>query len=702
MLPRHATVLFIVLLLACNRESTRDAAPVTFSGAPVILISIDTLRADRLPAYGYHGVATPAIDALRQDSVLYENAYSHCPMTLPSHLSIFTGLLPYQHEVRNNLGYTFDGAKHDSLPAMLKRAGYTTGAAVSAYVLRSETGVGPLFDFYEDRVGSASNLSVGEVSRDGRATASIAEDWVAQHSSRPFFFFLHVFEPHWPYEAPEPFRSRFADPYDAEVAAADAAVGQFVARLKALGIYDRAVIVLLSDHGEGLGDHGEGEHGVFLYREIIHVPLMLKLPGSQRRGETVARAVQLIDVAPTIVSLTGAASREPLAGASLLALSLPRRIYSETMLPRIHFGWSELRSLVDDRHHFIEAPRAELYDLSADPRERSNIAATERRTFAEMRKTMEQHAAELNVPASVDPEEASKLAALGYLGQVRTTDSGNLPDPKDRIQELEALKAGSDLERRGQLQAAIARYSSIVATNAGFADAWLRMAGAQEKLGRLEDAIHSYRKALETAPVLVQQIAGSLGSLYLRLGRLPEAEAHARLLLKTQPGAAHHLLGRVALARGEGVAAEREARLSMSDARTREAGAVLLAVIAVRQGKPADAIRLLDEVKKVARTLIPDLELTRGDALARMDRVDEAEAAFRSEIAAFPNNRDAYARLAVLYAMLGRSDAAESTLERMFIANRSASTAELAAETWSVVENRSAANRWRQRAAREK
>ncbi|HEU4888183.1 MAG TPA: tetratricopeptide repeat protein, partial [Thermoanaerobaculia bacterium] len=491
------------------------------------------------------------------------------------------------------------------------------------------------------------------------------------------------------------------DPYDAEVAAADAVVGQFIAYLKAIGVYDRAVIVLLSDHGEGLGDHGEGEHGVFLYREIIRVPLMLKMPGSQRRGETVPRPVQLIDVAPTIASLTGASSSIPLAGTSLLGPSpAPRRIYSETMLPRIHFGWSALRSVVDDRHHFIEAPRAELYDLVADPGERSNIAANERRTLAEMRKALTEHAAQLDLPANVDPEEASRLAALGYLGQVRTSSSGDLPDPKDRIQELEALKVGADLERRGQLSAAIERYASIVKSNPEFADAWLRMAGAQEKLGRLEDAVHSYRQALKAAPVLVQQIAGSLGSLYLRLGQLAEAEAHARLLLKAQPGAAHHLLGRVALARGDGVAADREARLAMDDPRTRNAGAVLLAVIAVRQGRPADAIRELDEVKKGAAAPVPDLELTRGDALARVDRVEEAQAAFESEIAAFPNNRDAYTHLAILYAMLGRPSDAESTLERMFTANRSASTAELAAETWNVVENKSAANKWRQRAAR--
>jgi choline-sulfatase len=708
-MPRRlATFLSIVLLAACNRagdgdgKRDRGVAATVPAGTPVVLISIDTLRADHLPAYGYSGVATPAIDALRRDGILYENAYSHCPMTLPSHLSILTGLLPYQHEVRNNLGYTFDGARHDSLPAMLKRSGYATGAAVSAYVLRSGTGVGPLFDFYDDHISGPTNVSVSQLARSGNATVSIAETWIAQHNAQPFFFFLHVFEPHWPYEAPEPFRSRFANAYDAEVATADAAVGQFLARLKALGIYDRAIIVLLADHGEGLGDHGEGEHGVFLYREVIHVPLIVKLPKSQRGGETTAHPVQLIDIAPTIAQLIGATPRTQLAGVSLLDdPPATRRIYSETMLPLIHFGWSGLRSLVDARHHFIEAPRTEVYDVVADPREQTNVAASERRVLADMRNAIAQHASELALPTNVDPEEAAKLAALGYLGQTRTSAaSGALPDPKDRIAELEQLKAASELERRGELQAAIARYEAIVAANPRFADAWLRMAGAQETAGRLEDAVRSYRQALQVAPVLVQQIAGSLASLYLRLGQFAEADAHARLLLKTQPGAAHQLLGRIALARGDRATAIREAQLAMQDPSYRGAATVLMATIAIHDGKFADALRLLDTFKRSNAAPVLDLESTRGDALARMERIAEAEAAFRSEIAAFPNNREAYTRLAVLYAMLGRANDAESALQRMFDANRSSSTAQLAAETWNVMENRSAAAKWKKRAAR--
>jgi arylsulfatase A-like enzyme/Flp pilus assembly protein TadD len=702
MLRSLPTLLLIAVLTACNRGPERVATPVTSSRVPVILISIDTLRADHLPAYGYRGVATPAIDALRRDSILYQNAYSHCPMTLPSHLSLLTGLLPYQHEVRNNLGYAFDGRKFDSLPSMLKRSGYATGAAVSAYVLRSGTGVGPLFDFYDDRVGGASNVSVGEVSRDGRTTVAVAEGWVTQHRAEPFFFFLHIFEPHAPYEAPEPFRSRYTNAYDGEIAAADAAVGQFIDKLKALGIYDNAVIVLLSDHGEGLGDHGEGEHGVFLYREVLHVPLIVKLPSSRRAGETIASPVQLIDVVPTIASLTGTSPRNELAGRSLLETSPEeRRLYSETMLPRIHFGWSALRSLVDARHHFIEAPRSELYDVAEDPGERSNIAGDERRVLADMRQAMAKHPAEFSLPTNVDPEEAAKLAALGYLGQARTSaDAGPLADPKDHIQDLEQLRAAADLDLRGDTRGAIEKFQALIARNPKFADAWFQLAAAQEKSGSLQDAVRSYRTGLDAAPMLAQQMAISVGSLYLRLGQLDQAAAHAQLAMKSQPGAAHHLLGRIALARGDRAGATREAQLAMNDSLYREAAGVLIALISIEEGRPADALRLLDEIKRTSRMPVPDLDSTRGDALARMERVTEAEAAFRGEIASFPNNREAYTRLAVLYAVLGRSADAESTLQRMFDANRSASSAQLAAETWNVVDNKSAAARWREKAAK--
>ncbi|HTQ80365.1 MAG TPA: sulfatase, partial [Thermoanaerobaculia bacterium] len=278
--------------------------PHTYPGAPLILISIDTLRSDHLPAYGYKGVETPAIDALRKDALLCERAYSHYPMTLPSHASILSGLLPTQHGVRDNVGYPLDGERHPTLAHLLKAAGYETGGAVSTYVLRRATGIASGFDFYDDTIEMQGGERLDDLQRPGAETVKRGLNWLRGRTAKPFFFFLHLYEPHAPYTPPEPFRSRYkASPYDGEIATADAVVGDFLSELKRLGIYDRAAIVLLSDHGEGLSDHGERQHGIFLYRETLQVPLLLKLPGSAQAGGRITVPAELIDVAPTLLGL---------------------------------------------------------------------------------------------------------------------------------------------------------------------------------------------------------------------------------------------------------------------------------------------------------------------------------------------------------------------------------------------------------------
>src|SRR5688572_1530499 len=217
----------LILLSACSKPEQPAERP------PIILISVDTLRSDHLPIYGYANGSTPNIDALRRDGVLYERAYSHCPLTLPSHASMLTGLLPTEHGVRNNIGYRFDGAKHRTLAEILRENGYRTGGAVSSYVLRSQTGIADGFDVYEDTLDQ----------RSGFETLKKARTLIQRN---PFFLFFHIYEPHAPYAAPEPFRSRIADAYDAEIATADAIVGELIASLKSAGVYDDALIVFTS------------------------------------------------------------------------------------------------------------------------------------------------------------------------------------------------------------------------------------------------------------------------------------------------------------------------------------------------------------------------------------------------------------------------------------------------------------------------
>jgi arylsulfatase A-like enzyme/tetratricopeptide (TPR) repeat protein len=670
-------------LLACKGEhAVTDLRP----RGPIILISIDTLRADRLPMYGYDKVATPHLDALRGDSILFANAYSHVPLTLPSHASILTGLLPPGHGVRSNIGYRLN-AETPSIPALLKAAGYATGGAISSYVLRGSTGMAGAFDFYDDAISNRSGVAIGNLQRAGNVTSAIAKKWIEQQEPRPFFFLLHLFEPHAPYSAPEPFRSKYASaPYDGEIAATDALVGDFLAFLKARGIYDRATIIFLSDHGEGLRQHGEPEHGIFLYRETIHVPLLVKLPGRERAGETVTAPVGLVDVLPTVTELTGVEPPTNLDGRSLLDPADPQRtIYGETLYPRIHLGWSELRSLQGSRFHFIQAPRAELYDSAADPGETRNVLADQRRVYSAMRTELERYGSDISMPVNVDPEEAKKLAALGYLGSVSSTPAGPLPDPKDRIGDIAAMSQATGLLDAGRLDEAIAIYRRIVTENPGFSDAWNHLATSLSRAGRYEEAAAAYRTAIQRSPSLATEFALSLASVLVHLGDYDDAAKHVALADKTNPGAAQVMYARIAIARKDPRGAETHARQAQSDPGQALTAAVLLAQALADQNRPAEALALLAQTEQRARTEgalpLESLDSVRGDALARMERFDEATTAFRRSITDFPHDPSAYMRLAIVFAVRGQPAESRAILDEMVRRNPTAEARKLAAKT---------------------
>jgi arylsulfatase A-like enzyme/Tfp pilus assembly protein PilF len=672
-------LLLILTLFAfgCDRQESR-----TFDRAPVILISIDTLRADHLPAYGYKNVETPAIDAFRRDAIRFENAYSHVPMTLPSHVALLTGLLPPGNGVRNNLGYTLDARAHPAVSNVLAQSGYATGAAVSAYVLRGPTGLANCFETYDDVIPARAGVAIGELSRPGNQTLAIAQQWIASHQARPFFYFVHLFEPHTPYEPIEPFRSRYSSAYDGEIATADAYVGAFLDWLKQRKIYDDALIILLSDHGEGLGDHGEQEHGILLYRETLHVPLLIKLPHAQNGGATIREPVQLIDVAPTILGAVGVGVPKTMTGASLLgAIPAARSIYSETFLPRIHLGWSELRSLLNDRFHYIEGPRPELYDIVSDPGEKRSVVDGQRRAYTQLRAAMEPYRAAAAAPSNVDPEEAARLAALGYIGSVRgESATGPLPNPVDHIGELERMKDATRLEQSNDAGGALKIYQSLTAANPRFTDAWLREAAAYDALGDLPKAIETYKHAIEIAPELADGIAISIANLQFRTGDLTGAEEHARLAMPRSPGAAHMVLAHVALARHDTATAEKEARASMQDATHIRDGAVVLAQVLTARGRLAEALRTIDGISRDP-SQVENLEATRGDILARMQRNGEAESAFRSETQNFPHNLDAYTKYAILLTAEGRIADARAELQAMLRANPGAAAQRAASST---------------------
>jgi arylsulfatase A-like enzyme/tetratricopeptide (TPR) repeat protein len=649
------------------------ATPLDFPDAPVVLVSIDTLRADHLPAYGYSGVETPHLDRFRKDAVLFASVWSPSPMTLPSHVSMLTGLLPPEHGVRNNVGYVFDGKAHASLPRLLEERGYTTGAAVSSYVLRRETGLGELFGFYEDSLEASRGEGVAEMQRPGGVTARRAAAWLDDRGTRPFFFLFHIYEPHVPYDPPEPFRSRFAHPYDGEIAAADAIVGELFDRLRARGLYDRSIVIVTSDHGEGLGDHGEDQHSILLYVEAVRVPLLVKLPRSLLGGRTVETPASLVDIAPTVLDLLGI--DRPLGGRGVSLRRLvegdapERTLYGETLYPRIQLGWSELKSVTDGRWHYIHSPRPELYDLAADPHEKRDLITQEPSRAGALRAELARVPKGEDTMGAADPAAAERLAALGYVGTARERGpSETLPNPVDSLRHLDRLRDGFRLAGQRRYGEAAPVLRGVVREAPPLVEAWIRLGEVLVELGRPDEAVAAFDQALARSGVVLPDVVLSRGYAHLKARRPAEAEADAERARPALAAGAEELRVRIALFRDRLDDAERQAR-EVVRLKPHPSSTLLLAEVLVRRGQLKAAEQALDEAAREAAAQelprVRGLEALRADVLARSGRLAEAEEAYLREIRAFPDNLLAYANLAALRFAQGRRKESDAILETL-------------------------------------
>jgi choline-sulfatase len=672
---RGVILILFFLCIACAR---RERYP------PVIVISIDTLRADHVSAH-----ATPHIDAMGRDAIVFRNAWSHSPLTLPSHLSIFTGLLPPEHGVRDNAGYRFDAAAHPTLAELLRKNGYRTGAAISAYVLRGATGVGAGFDEYDDAIGIVDGAPVGALQRSGEVTEGIAERWIAAQGEKPFFFFLHLYEPHTPY----------TPTYEADVAHADRIAGKFLDFLKQRGLYDRAVIVLLSDHGEGLMDHGEQEHGVLLYRESLQVPLIIK-PAGAREHREVDAPVGLIDVMPTILDLAGCPAPRT-RGRSLVAKNATAPIYSESLYARIHLGCGELRSMVDGERHVIDGAHSEVYDLKKDPSEKNNVIDRERRAYASARNAIAQVGGAFVTPDAIDAEEAKKLAALGYVSG--GSDSGAPSrDPRECLGDLARLKDIASLRQQGRESEAIARLESMLAANPRWSDIRDQLGAAYDDAGDHLRAARLYEDGIRATPRLAGAFALSAASSLFDAHRLDDAVAHAHAAETTEPAGAHLLLGEIALARNDLGTAAREQSIAASFRSSRGHAMFLAARIAAAQHDFARALELLKSTGQACResgeSLPRGFHYAAGDALAHIGRTADAEREFEAEIAADPHDVQPYADLALLQIIRRDRVAALQTIDRMATANPNRDTFLFAADSLERWGEHQVAAKWRARA----
>jgi arylsulfatase A-like enzyme/Flp pilus assembly protein TadD len=525
-------ILILTLLSALHATAQTPAKP-----APnVVLITIDTLRADHVGCYGYKHIKTPNIDGLAADGVRFERAFAVVPVTLPSHSSMLTGTYPMLSGMHDFSGNKLSPLQ-PTLASVLKQAGYQTGAVIGSAVLDSRFGLNQGFDFYYDHFefSRLDEANLDQMERPGNVVADVAlnwleKDWLAKNPQKKFFLWMHLYDPHFPYHPPEPYSREYAaKPYDGEIAFADEQVGRLLRFLKEKGIYQNTVIVLCGDHGESLGEHGEKTHGFFIYNATMRVPLIIHLPEQlpgrlpeKTAARTLADPVSLVDLMPTVLSAVGLQIPPQVQGRSLLPEIRPdpsapdvqanreRTLYGETFLPRIHFNWSELRGSENTKYHFIDAPRPELYDLAKDPDEVHNLFAEKKAVAEEMHSKLVSMIGdysagkELAEKTGLDPALMERLKSLGYAGfsggSDPATSSRDLPDPKDRIAAYELISEAIADSQHGRYQESIEKLKSVIKTEPNSVPAHYLQGLNFYHLKLFPEAVDELQKTVQLSP----------------------------------------------------------------------------------------------------------------------------------------------------------------------------------------------------------
>lgn len=656
----------LCLLAACSRPE-----PAIRN---VLLISVDTLRADRVSSYGFPRRTTPNIDAVAAEGVLFRHAYSPVPVTLPAHASMLTGTLPPWHGVRDNLHRRLPDSSL-TLAEVLKARGLTTAAVVSSFVLDRRFNLSQGFDHYDDRFQKVHTISALN-ERKGDETTRVAKAWLAEHGREPFFLFLHYYDPHDPYEPPEPFASPWKDDgYAGEVAFADHCIGQVLDELRRLGLYEQTLIVITGDHGEMLGEHGELNHGYFIYESALKVPLVFRVPGSTRKPRQVDLPVSLTDIMPTVAALMGAAVPERTHGQDLSswlsgagAAGRGRPLYAETVTATRYYGANSLLAVIADGWKYIETTRPELYDLERDPGETLNLAGTEPARATDLhRKLTAILASAGRAPgsgeaASLDRSARERLEALGYLSRGGDNASGGFDrtkeDPKDLIGFFRSDQKLSQLVDEKKYAEARVLCDQMLRQRPGFADCHLQMSKIAAAEGDPAAAFAAAAKAVKLAPRNVPALL-HLGGLLRARGDVDGAITRFQQALNSEPDSpeAGTLLGR-ALAES-GRADEAVATLSAAaTSRPHSAeAATQLGFALARQGKLSEAVASYRRALTLDPTS-PDAHAYLGAALASQGNLDEAMKHFEQALRARPDHAELHDWMGVALREKGRTDEA--------------------------------------------
>ena len=534
-----AAVFVAVFFIAAPREKI-----IKESGLNILLVTLDTTRADRLGCYGYTPAKSPNIDYLAENGVRFLNAYCHVPLTCPSHCSIMTGTYPVYHQVRNNGSY-YLSPELQTLAEILQRNGLKTSAFVSSFTVDSRFGLDQGFDEYDDQFSPDQAFKALNSERRADAVYASFSEWLGKNAETHFFSWVHFFDPHIPYDPPLHYGEEFKDnPYDGEIAFMDFYIGKIVEKLREHELLENTLIVLAGDHGEAFGEKQEEGHGVFIYESTMRVPLVFYCANVLPGGKLIESRVRLVDVMPSILELVNIPAPKEIQGLSLLPFIEGKKrqdlsAYIESYFPRENYGWSELVGIIDGDWKYIKAPKQELYNLKQDPREESNRIREEIKVGQEKKDKLENIIADSISPViakkkTLTSEEMKRLRSLGYISTSESPTGEDLPDPKDRIEELALIQQAQDSEIQGQFQEAAAIYEKILAMRPDVATSYVNLALMKAQMMEFDETIRILEQGLEKIPES-EVLLSRLGHTFMLLGRIKKALDAFDLILKSNP-----------------------------------------------------------------------------------------------------------------------------------------------------------------------
>jgi arylsulfatase A-like enzyme/uncharacterized protein HemY len=675
LLTAALAVYFLLLRPPQSFSSLRGKKDYNF-----ILITLDTTRADRLGCYGYPRIETPTIDMFAALGVKFEHCIAQTPLTLPSHSSLLTGTLPFFHGVRDNGGFILP-PDLKTLAEVFKDNGYATSAFVGAYVLDSKWGLNQGFDYYYDRfdLSKFEKVSLGTVQRPANEVIDETLKWLGQNKDKKFFTWVHLYDPHTPYEPPPPFDAKYAkNPYLGEIAFADSQIARLWQFLQDSNLSDNLFLVFASDHGESLGQHQEANHGFFVYQETIHVPLIFVTPFKKFQGLSSSQVVSLIDVMPTMLEMAGFPSPPEVQGTSLLPLFFnPAKesttfAYSESYYPRYHFGWSELKSIQNKKHKLIIAPEMELYDLTQETSEMNNLASAEKKILAELETEADKYIKKFSQNArradyhKVDEETRERLAALGYIGSFTNSsklEGKKLANPKEKIVVFNELSRAREMGMSGKAEEAIKTIKAIIASDPEINDAYFSLGNIYFKERRFKEAIPAFEQALERKPddsFAVINIANS----YQGLGKPEEAERFVIEYLKKgfSDSQLYFLLGTLNFVQKKYDQAIKYYDECISlNADSAASHNALAAIYLVKD----DLAQAEDHIRRgqAINPQLTNLDYNRAQLLEKQGKIQEAVEAYKMELGHSPKHFKACYNLSRLYRILGREEEERKYLE---------------------------------------